>query len=288
MFKTLNNGIKMPAIAYGTSHRGGYSHEAMSYALTKANFIHIDTAGYYGTEPNIGEDLEKLQIPRDSIFLASKLSPIKYDDALVALNESLKNLKTSFFDLYLMHWPEPHNCCEAEPLKDVYAKVWGILEDAYKEGRCKAIGVSNFQIHHLKLLLSICNIKPMLNQIEIHPYNYNEELIEFCRSNDIQVQAYSPLAAGEIFSDETLLAPFLSIASKHERTPAQVILRWFIQHDIPFAVKSLNNKHILQSISLFDFSLDEEDMRNIDELSKSKYLQVLKFKPKKLVSTTEI
>ena len=281
IYNTLNNGIKMPAIAYGTSHRGGYSHEAINYALTKANFTHIDTAGYYGSEPNIGNDLEKLPISRDSIFLTSKLFPTEYENVMKTFNKSLNDLKTSYVDLYLMHFPEPWECFEGVPLKDVYTKVWGILEDAFKEGRCKAIGVSNFQIRHLELLLSICSIKPMLNQIEIHPYNYDEELVEFCRSNDIQIQGYSPLAAGKIFGDETLLAPFLRIASKHERTPAQVILRWFIQHDIPFAVKSLNNKHILQSISLFDFSLDEEDMTTIDGLSKVKKFSATVWPPLK-------
>ena len=203
----------------------------MRYALTKANFTHIDTAGYYGSEPNIWGDLGKLQIPRDSMFLTSKLFPTEYDNVTKNFNKSLNDLKTSYIDFYLMHWPEPWDCFEGVPSKNVNAKVWGILEDAYKEGRCKAIGVSNFQICHLELLLSIC-IKPMPNQIENLPYNYDEELIEFCRSNDIQIQAYSSLAADEIFSNETLLAPFLSIASKHERTLAQVILRWFIQHDI--------------------------------------------------------
>lgn len=283
----LHNGVKMPVVAYGTSHQGGYSHEAFRYALTGARYSHIDTASRYGSESLIKKDIEALGIPRDQLFLTSKLFPEQYGREKEAFEDSLNNLNTSYLDLYLVHWPEPWNDLKTgQSLKDIYRETWGAFEEFYKTNRCKAIGVSNFEITHLETLLSVCDIKPMVNQIEVHPYCFDKELIDFCQTNGIVVQAYSPLAKGRIFQDEKLHAPIAKIGEKHGRTSAQVMLRWCLQHDIAVVAKSLNEQRVLENISIFDFTLDDGDMQTIDQLSKTHYMKIC-WEPKSLLSSKD-
>lgn len=222
----------------------------------------IDTAAIYGNESGVGqgirEALEETGLSREDLFITSKVwnADLGYDSALAAYETSLEKLGLDYLDLYLIHWPVPGK----------YKDAWRALEKLYKDGRVKAIGVSNFQIHHLEDVMADAEVVPMVNQVEYHPRLTQEELHEFCKSHNIQLEAWSPLMQGELL-DHPMLE---EIAMKAEKTTAQVILRWDLQNGVITIPKSIKEHRIIQNAQVFDFELTDEDMQRISALNENK------------------
>ena len=259
---TLNNGIKMPSLGIGVYKAENHSElvNAMKVAI-KNGYRCFDGAAIYGNEEAMGEGIregiKEAGISREDIFITSKVwnADLGYESAIAAYEASLARLGVDYLDLYLIHWP----------VKGKYKEAWRALEYLYKEGRVKSIGVSNFQVHHLEDLLTDATVKPVINQIEFHPYLTQQKVREFCKENQIQVEAWSPLMAGNgLLEDETLK----EIATKYNKTVAQVVLRWDVQSQVVTIPKSTNENRIIENINIFDFNLSDEDMEKINGLNK--------------------
>ncbi|MED1665163.1 aldo/keto reductase [Brevibacillus laterosporus] len=259
---TLHNGTKMPWFGIGVFkvEEGSELVSAVKSAI-KHGYRSIDTAAIYGNETSVGqaihEGIQEINLPREDLFVTSKVwnADLGYEATLAAFETSLDKLGLEYLDLYLIHWP----------VKGKYKEAWRALEKLYKDGRVKAIGVSNFQIHHLEDLMEKAEIKPMINQVEFHPYLTQKELITFCRAHDIQVEAWSPLMQGQLLDNPVLQ----EIADKHGKTVAQVILRWDLQHGVITIPKSTKEHRIVENASVFDFELTKEEMDRIDALNQN-------------------
>ncbi|MEZ2413777.1 aldo/keto reductase [Muriicola sp. E247] len=256
---TLHNGVKMPYFGLGVwqAKDGEEVINAVKWALN-AGYRHIDTAAIYQNEEGVGIGIRESGIPREDIFLVSKVWNTEqgYEATLKAFENSLKRLNTDYLDLYLVHWP----------VRGKYKETWKALETLYKEKRVRAIGVSNFLRHHLEDLLEDASIIPMVNQMEFHPYLVQQELLDYCIEKGIQYEAWSPLMQGNIFELEV----FKSLARKYKKTIAQIVLRWDLQKGVITIPKSSKKERILDNADIFDFSISEEDMIKIDELEKGK------------------
>ena len=252
----LNNGVEMPIFGLGTylTRRGKETQEAVLHAL-EAGYTHIDTAKIYGNEEDVGEAIRKSGIPREEVFITTKLwnSDHGYDAAVAACEQSLKLLGLSYVDLYLIHWP-------VEGLRN---ETWKAMERLLKEGGCRAIGVSNYTIWHLEELLRNSSTVPAVNQVEFHPYLYQKNLLEFCQSHNIQLESYSPLTKGEKLNDPKLAA----IGSKYSKSPAQVLIRWVLQRGIVVIPKSSRKGRIYENANVFDFTISAEDMKTLDSFN---------------------
>ena len=251
----LNNGVDIPLIGLGTWRlKGKGAYNSVLHAL-EAGYRLIDTATAYENERKIGKAIRDSNIPRDDIFITTKVwnSDQGYDKTLKAINSSLRNLNLSYIDLYLIHWP----------VSGLRNETWKALEKIYKDGKAKSIGVSNFTISHLKELFETSSTIPVVNQVEFSPFLYQKELMEFCQSNKIVVEAYCPLTRGNKLDDRALKA----IGKKHGKTAAQILLRWGIQHKVIQIPKSGNKNHIMENIHIFDFELDNNDMAQLDNLN---------------------
>jgi len=255
----LNNGVSIPQLGLGVykAPNGEQTENAVKWAL-EAGYRHIDTAMIYENEESVGNALKKSGVPREEIFLTSKLwnDDIRKGRTRQAFYESLERLRTDYLDLYLIHWPA-----------DGYAQAWAEMETLYAEGKIRAIGVSNFQIHHLKTLEKSAKVSPAINQIESHPYFHNQEVINYCREQNIAVQVYSPLGGADsnILKDDVLRA----IALQYGKTPAQIILRWHIQRGVIVFPKSVHHDRIVSNIDVFDFNLTDEDINVINSLNRN-------------------
>lgn len=248
----------MPIIGFGTWMIEDLKLAAESVRLAlEIGYRHIDTARIYNNEQGVGEGIRQSGLKREEVFLTTKLwnTDQGYDTTLKAFDGSLKQLQTDYVDLYLIHWPKPAS-------KD----SWKAMEKIYKEGRAKAIGVSNFHIHHLEDLFPHCEVFPMVNQIEFHPYLTQPTLVDFCRRHTIQFEAWSPLMRGGV-KDIPLIQ---ELAKKYERSIAQIVLRWITQLGIATIPKSTTPARIRENFEIFDFSLSDEDIKAIDTLNKGK------------------
>ncbi|XP_073346918.1 uncharacterized oxidoreductase ZK1290.5 [Pagrus major] len=257
----LSNGLQMPILGLGTSRFGGYSHDAILYALTECGVRHIDTAMRYGCEEKLGQALKESGIPRRDLWITDKLWPLDYGyKAAKKKADSCSRMGVEYFDLYLMHWPGSMRpgCSNRE----VRAETWRALEELYEEGVCRAIGVSNFLVHHLEQLKEDCSVVPHVNQVEYHPFQQPSNLKEYCQKEGIVVEGYSPLAKGQVFSDPTVL----QIAEKYRRTPAQICIRWSIQNGVVTIPKSIKEKRIKENCQVFGFQLEELDMATLGSL----------------------
>ncbi len=256
---TLANGVTMPYLGLGVFKvkDGEEVVNAVTYALD-AGYRHIDTAAAYQNENGVGKAVQQHQVPREEVFITSKLwnSQQGYDAAIRAFHQSIQRLKTDYLDLYLIHWP----------VKEKYKESWKALETLYNEGKIKAIGVSNFLRHHLDDLLQSSNITPMVNQVEFHPYLVQQELLDFCLSNNIRYEAWSPLMQGEAFEVEELK----SLAQKYGKSVAQLILRWDLQKGVVTIPKSVHANRIKENAQLFDFEISTEDVAKMDSLDRGK------------------
>jgi len=228
--------------------------------------LNSDTASVYRNEEEIGNTLKLLRIPRENIFITSKLSARDhgYENTLKAFERTIQFLGVDYLDLYLVPWPGVSGV--SSTLNRNFAvreQTWRAMEELYKQGKCRAIGVSNYTISHLESLLSKCKIVPAVNQVEMHPRLPQQSLIQYCNQKKIQVVAYSSLGRNSLIDN----AIIKKISQKHNRTPAQILLRWAVQQDIPVLPKSIHSNFIKENIQLFDFTLDEEDFNEIKTLN---------------------
>lgn len=259
---TLNNGVKMPQLGLGVwkVNNTGAS-QSVQWAL-KHGYKSIDTAKQYGNEAGVGEGLHKgladNGLKREDIFLTTKIfnGDQGYQSVLDNFEGQLKRLQTDYVDLLLIHWP----------VNGTYLETWRALETIYKEGKARAIGVSNFNIARLSDILKICSIKPAVNQMEFHPLCQEEDIKNFCDDNNIYLEAWSPLGGGAVLGDSRLK----TIADKYNKSVAQVILRWDLQRDIITIPKSVHEARITQNADIYDFELNDDDIEEINGLDVEK------------------
>jgi 2,5-diketo-D-gluconate reductase A len=257
---TLNNGVEIPQLGFGVYQvKPEETAQAVQSAL-EVGYRHIDTAEMYGNEAGVGEGIRNSGIPREEVFVTSKLNNgfHAHDDALKAFDGTLAALKFDYVDLFLIHWPLPGIDVD-------YVETWKAMEEIYRSGRAKSIGVSNFNAHHLRRLFGETEIRPAVNQIEVHPYLAQDELRAFDADHEIATEAWSPIAQGKVLDDPTILR----VAERHGKTASQVTLRWHIQRgDIVFP-KSVTRSRVEENFGLFDFELSEDDIREITALDRN-------------------
>ncbi|MFS0599348.1 aldo/keto reductase [Peribacillus frigoritolerans] len=255
---TLHNGVKMPQLGFGVFKvkNGNETVESVKKAV-EVGYRAIDTAAIYENEEGVGQAIRECGVPREELFITSKVWNTEqgYDTTLKAFEDSLKRLGLEYLDLYLIHWPG----------KDKYLETWRALEKLYKDGRVKSIGVSNFHIHHLENLLANSEVKPVVNQIELHPLLTQVEIRDYCAKHEIKVESWSPLGRGNLLGEPTIN----HIAKKHGKSPAQVLIRWHLQHDLVVIPKSITPSRIKENAEVFDFSLSLNEMNQIDALNKN-------------------
>ncbi|MGI0106673.1 aldo/keto reductase [Salinimicrobium sp. WS361] len=254
---TLHNGVAMPVLGLGVykAKEGREVIESIHHALD-AGYRHIDTASFYENESGVGEAIKSSKIPREEIFVTTKVwnDDQGFEETLKAFDKSLEKLGLEYIDLYLIHWPVPGK----------YVETWKALEKLYSEGKVKAIGVSNFLEHQLNDILDSCSIKPMVLQNEFHPRLVQQSLLDFCKRNQIQYEAWSPLMRGEVFKNVLLQ----ELAEKYGKTVAQLVIRWDLQKGVVTIPKSVHKNRIFENADVFDFEISEEDMRRIDALDR--------------------
>jgi methylglyoxal/glyoxal reductase len=255
---TLNNGVKMPWFGLGVFkvEEGPELVNAVKTAI-QHGYRSIDTAAIYENEEGVGQGIKESGIVREDLFVTSKVwnADLGYESTLAAYQTSLDKLGLDYLDLYLIHWP----------VAGKYKEAWRALETLYKEGRVRAIGVSNFQVHHLEDLMKDAEIKPMVNQVEYHPRLTQKEVQAFCRENGIQMEAWSPLMQGQLLDNEVLA----EIAAKYKKSVAQIILRWDLQNGVITIPKSTKEHRIIENSQVFDFELTKDDMQQIDALNQN-------------------
>ncbi|WP_308216634.1 aldo/keto reductase [Pseudalkalibacillus decolorationis] len=259
-FVTLNNGLKMPQLGFGVWQVEEEDAISVVKKALEVGYRSIDTAAIYGNERGVGEALKQSSVPRDELFITTKVwnTDQGYENTLKAFDESLEKLGLDYVDLYLVHWPTPEY--------DEYVETYKALEKLYHDGRVKAIGVCNFDQDHLQRLLDECEITPVLNQIECHPFLAQQELKHFGGKNDIYVEAWSPLMqGGEVLKNDDIQA----IAKDHGKTPAQVIIRWHLQNETIVIPKSVTPSRIEENFDVFDFELNQKEMEKIDSLDRN-------------------
>jgi 2,5-diketo-D-gluconate reductase A len=257
---TLNNGVEIPQLGFGVYQVKPEETAQAVQAALEVGYRHIDTAEMYRNEAGVGEGIRNSGVPREEVFVTSKLNNgfHAHDDALKAFDGTLDALRFDYVDLFLIHWPLPGIDVD-------YVETWKAMEEIYASGRAKAIGVSNFNAHHLRKLHGETEVVPAVNQIEVHPYLAQDELRAFNAQHQIATEAWSPIAQGKVLDDPAVLR----VAERVGRTPAQVTLRWHIQRgDIVFP-KSVTRSRIEENFALFDFALSEDDLREITALDRN-------------------
>ena len=257
----LNNGLHMPWLGFGVFQieDGPKVEGAVKHAL-ETGYRSIDTASLYKNERGVGKAIRESSVPREEIFLTTKVwnDAQRENRVMEAFEESLNQLGTDYVDLYLVHWPVPGR----------YQETWKVMEEIYESGRARAIGVSNFLVHHLEDILSSGQVVPAVNQVEFHPFLVQPELLSFCKSQNVQMEAWSPLMKGQIVEVEIVK----KLADKYEKTPAQIALRWDLQHEVVTIPKSERSERIEENADIFDFELSEDEMEMIDALDRGKRL----------------
>ncbi|WP_182200840.1 aldo/keto reductase [Paraliobacillus salinarum] len=256
---TLHNGVKMPWFGLGV-YKVEDGNEVIHSVKTaiKHGYRSIDTAAFYENEAGVGKAIKESGVSRDELFITSKLwnSDQGYESTLQAFEDTRKRLDLDYLDLFLIHWPVP--------AQGKFKETWKAMEKLYKDGKIKAIGVSNFKEHHLDELIKDAEIVPMVNQVELHPHLSQEPLRNYCKKHNIQMEAWSPLKQGKLLDDPTIT----EIADKHGKSAAQVILRWDLQSDVITIPKSVKEERIVSNADIFDFELSQEDMDAINALNK--------------------
>lgn len=256
---TLSNGIKMPVLGYGVYQVTKEECERCVLDALKAGYRSIDTAQSYFNEEEVGSAIKKSGVPREEIFLTSKvwIENYGYDACKKSVEESLKKLKTDYLDLMLLH----------QPFADYYG-AWRALEDLYKEGRLKAIGISNFYPDRMVDIASFAEIRPMVNQVEVHPFNQQIIAKKYMDKYGVQIETWAPFGEGRggLFDNKILR----EIGEKYNKTTAQVMLRWHIQRGVVVIPKSIHYERMVENFNVFDFKLSDEDMAEISKLDKNK------------------
>jgi diketogulonate reductase-like aldo/keto reductase len=259
MLKTrakLNNGVEIPYLGLGVYQMppGETTVRAVSYAL-QIGYRHIDTAELYGNEADVGKAVFASGIGREDIFITTKVwnSHQGYDSTLRACKGSLRRLGLSYVDLYLIHWP----------VQGAGSETWKAMTKLLNEGNVRAIGVSNYMIEDLKDVLDTSDIVPAVNQVEFHPFLYQEQLLRFCSKNKIQLESYSPLTRGKRLNHPNIVR----VGKKHSKSSAQVLIRWALQHGLVVIPKSIHEARIQENSQVFDFSLDTQDMDTLNSMN---------------------
>ena len=256
----LNDGHWIPQLGFGVWQiRAGALCETAVLAALEAGYRLIDTASLYGNEESVGAAIRKSAVPREHVFVTTKLWNSDHGNPEQALDASLRKLKMDYVDLYLIHYPVRQR-----------KQSWRVLETLKAQGKARSIGVSNFTIRHLTELLVERQTLPAVNQVEFHPYLYQRDLLDFCIGKGIVVEAYSPLTKGERLNDPKLasIAKKYSTASK-SRSPAQILIRWALQHGLVVIPKSANRKRIFGNADIFDFEMSADDMQLLDRFNES-------------------
>jgi 2,5-diketo-D-gluconate reductase A len=258
---TLNNGQRIPQFGFGVFLVPPAETTGAVTSALEAGYRHVDTAQAYGNEAEVGAAISQFGVDRADVFVTTKLRNAAHrpDDARAAFDGSLKALGFDYVDLFLIHWPLPTR------YDGDFVSTWQTLEEFYRDGRARSIGVSNFQPHHLRRIHQECEITPAVDQIEVHPYLTQDDVRGFCAEHQITVEAWSPIARGNALGDPTID----DIARRYGKTPAQVILRWHIERgDIVFP-KSVTPARIRENIDIFDFELTGEDVEAISALNRN-------------------
>jgi diketogulonate reductase-like aldo/keto reductase len=253
---TLNDGVEIPYLGLGTwQARGSQCERAVDYAFNHGYSL-IDTAQAYNNERQVGKGCKASGRNREEIFLTTKIdnSNQGYNSTIASFEKSLKDLQMDYVDLLLIHWPDKNNFNRT-------VETWQALIDLQAKGLCRSIGVSNFSISLTEKLLSEINVVPSVNQVEFHVFLYQQELLEYSRQKNIQIEAYSPIARAKYLDNEHLQ----SVANKHNKTAAQVMLAWCLNHDLVVIPKTVNEDRIEENAGIF-FELDNEDMQKLDNL----------------------
>lgn len=260
---TLSNNVSIPELGFGTwqTPNGDVAVSAVKKAL-EVGYRHIDTAQGYKNEDSVGQAIKESGIPREEIFLTTKLwnENHSYDLVLSSFEESLKKLQTDYIDLFLIHWPNPVKF--RDNWQSANAETWRAMEELYQAGKIKAIGVSNFLPHHFEELKKTATIFPMVNQIFLAPGELQKEVVSYCQEHNVLLEAYSPLGTGKIFD----VPEMQELSDKYGKTIAQIAIRWSLQHDFLPLPKSVTPSRIEENLAVFDFELSDEDMQRIDQL----------------------
>lgn len=270
-YLTLNNGVEIPVVGFGAAsigqwqQRDDYVTQTISKAI-EAGYLHIDTASLYGTERNVGKAVKNSGIKRDQFFISSKVwdTDQDYENTLKSFDDSLKRLEMDYLDLFLIHWP----------VESKTKETWQALEKLYDEKRVRAIGVCNFRQSDFEEIKTFANTSPCYNQIELHPYLLQQNLVNYCHDNNIAVTCWSPLGSGNWsgakIKDKPISDPLIvQLAAKYEITPAQLILKWDIQQGRIVIPKSETPANMINNIDLFNFTLDESDITAINRLDRN-------------------
>ena len=254
----LNQGPEMPSVGLGVFQvpPGPVTRQVVAWGL-EAGYRHVDTAAYYANESDVGAAVRASGLPRDEVFVTTKVwfSDHGFERARRAARASGERLGLGYIDLYLIHWPRADS-------PRTRLETWKALEQLQKEGAVRAIGVSNYTVRHLEELLASSNVVPAVDQIEFHPFVYDPELLSYCAQHGIRLEAWAPLTRGRRLGDPTVQA----IAKAHGRTPAQVLIRWGIEHGLLEIPKSVHHERILENFRVFDFFLSREEVARLDAL----------------------
>jgi methylglyoxal/glyoxal reductase len=257
----LNNGIRMPKVGLGTwkSADGQEAETAVREALA-LGYRHIDTAAFYKNEQSIGRALRDSGVPREKLFVTTKVwnDDLRSGQVVQAVDASLKRLGLEYVDLFLIHWP----------VKDKFVDAWRMLEDVYRQGKTRAIGVSNFLAHHLDELAATASVTPAVNQVEFHPWLQQSDLLARCKQSGIVFEAWSPLMQGKVGEVNELV----EIGKSHGKSPSQVALRWAVQKGVVVIPKSVKRERLRENAAIFDFDLSNDEVATIDRLDQAKRL----------------
>ena len=263
---TLNNGVSIPVLGFGTwkAENGEVAYQAVLEAL-KAGYRHIDTAAIYKNEESVGRAIRDSGIPRQEIFVTTKLwnTIHSYDETRHAFEESMEKLGLDYLDLYLIHWPNPKPLRENDEWKTRNAEVWRAMEDLYKEGKIRAIGVSNFLPHHLDALLETVRVIPAVNQVRLAPGVYQEEVVDYCREKGILLEAWGPFGQGELFEKKEVQ----EIAAKHGKSVAQIALAWSLAEGFLPLPKSVTASRIQSNLDCFGIELSKDEREVLKTIS---------------------
>ena len=257
----LKNGVEIPCLGFGTwKIPDGEEVIKAVHTAIEMGYRHIDTARAYRNEAGVGEAIRTCGVPRDQIFVTSKLHNSKhgYELAKECFETALESMGLDYLDMYLIHWPvpKPHQ----DDWREVLPQNWRLMEEMYEAGKIRAIGVCNCLPHHLEVIMEHAKIMPMVDQIEFHPGYIQEETVEFCRKNGILVEAWSPLANGKVFESEVVKV----IAEKYNRSISQLCLRWVLQKGNLPLCKSMTPERIKENMNIFDFEISNEDVAALD------------------------
>lgn len=265
--KTLNDGHIIPAVGFGTwqIEEGEAAYQAVTEAL-KLGYRHIDTAQTYGNEASIGQAISDSEVVREDIYLTTKVwnTVITYEQTIESIEESMDKLQVNYLNLVLIHWPNPKAVRDNDGWIERNRQVWRALEDLQAEGKIHSIGVSNFMVHHLEVLLETARVIPAVNQIRLAPGLTQAEVVDFCRERDIVIEAYSPLGHGTVMGHEIIQEVAENYLGK---SAAQVALRWSLDKGFIPLPKSVTPKHIESNLNIFDFKLSEQDIAILDEVT---------------------